>query len=531
MTDDLKRALEENREEAIQALKELVSIRSVKEDPVMTQEGEVYPFGKGVQDAFQYVLKKAEDMGFRTFNVENYGGHIDFVPADAGEASPDEGSEPDKTIDGEAYDAGTGPAGEGDYETSKEIVAAIGHLDVVPEGDGWDRGPYSGFEEQGYIWGRGTTDDKGPVLSVLYAMKSLRDAGIKPARKIRLILGLDEETDWEGVERYFESQPQPDIGFTPDAYFPVINGEKGIMSFKIAAKLPRTTVTGLVLRKLSGGTAVNMVPDHARAVVNDPDPKVYEKIREMAEAHEMSTGDKIRVQKMGKSLEISADGVAAHGSTPSEGENAISKLVGFLAGLNFVNEDISSFFDFYNEFIGRETDGKSIGCAMSDEESGDLTFNVGLIDYDRQAISITVDVRYPVTKTSDEVYDMIIPKLDENGLGILKMEDRPPLYFDPESPMIKTFMDVYRDNTGDTENGPLVTGGGTYARACKNTVAFGGLFPGAPDLMHQKNEKIETEKYIKMMEIYADALERLTDPDFSLAEAKGMDDERSQDQE
>jgi len=490
---DIARWIDENKERVTGVLKELVSIKSVGEDPVTTAEGEVYPFGQGVQDAFAYMLDLAEKDGFAVKDVDHYGGHIDYVPA-AAEAPEDgeqsrEGGRPDRR---------------------RKTVGVIGHVDVVPEGEGWEHGPYSAYEEDGEIWGRGTTDDKGPLLASYFALKALIDTGHLPESKVRIIIGLDEETEWKGVDHYFRKERCPELGISPDAFFPVVNGEKGILDFRIAGKLNRTALKGLTLRKLTGGTAVNMVPDSAAAVLNDPSPAKYDKIREMAEAYGMKTGHPLRIRKVGKSIEVRAEGKAAHGSMPEQGLNAVSILIGFLGELDFVNDGLSDFFDFYNDAIGLETDGSGLGIAMSDEKSGGLTLNVGMVAYDGKAISVECDVRYPVTKTSDEVYRLMTPKLDEYGLGVLKEGDRPPFYFDRYSFLVKTCIDCYREVSGDEKTEPLVMGGGTYARACNGFVAFGGLYPGDPDLMHQKNERIGISRYFDMIRIYAGTIYRLS---------------------
>ena len=505
--EHVEKCIEENMDEAIQTLKSLISIKSVagSAERENTPDGVVvYPFGKGVQNVFETALAKGQELGFETCDVDHYGGHIEWpgVPADRSAEAESSGGEHDGQMEESGKAAG-------------ETLGVLAHLDVVPEGEGWEHEPFSGDIEDGYIWGRGSIDDKGPLVAVLYAMKSLKDAGYVPAKNIRLIIGLDEETNWDGMEYYFRHMPKPDYGFSPDADFPVLNGEKGIMSFKIAAKLKRDTVKGLELRKLSGGTAVNMVPAQARAVVNDQDPAVYDRIRDMADTYEMTTGHALGIHKMGKSLEITAKGKSAHGSMPEQGVNAVSILIGFLGQLNFVNEDLCRFFDFYNDCIGMTTDGSKIGIAMADEQSGALTMNPGLLEYDGQAVSVKCDVRYPVTKSSDDVYDGMMPFIDKYSLGVLKCEDRAPIYLDPDSPMIKTFMDCYRDATGDTEHGPIVIGGGTYARTCDNVVAFGAMFPGDPQLEHQPNERISLDRFSQIMRIYAEAIYRLTQPDFS----------------
>lgn len=471
--------IQENKDQQIKTLQELISIKSVAEDPVMTKDGEVFPFGRGVQDAFAYILKKAEEMGFETTNVDNYGGHIDF--------------------------------GHGE-----EVVGIIGHLDVVPEGDNWAIEPYSGAVVDDYIYGRGTTDDKGPVVAALYAMKALADSGYEPDKTVRLILGLDEETNWAGMEHYLSKVKAPDYGFTPDADFPALNGEKGILSFEIARKFTKNAAKGLELRSLKGGSAANMVADSARAVLRSQDSELYDTIKDMAAEYRRNTNHKINIKGVGKSLEVTAQGVSAHGANPQLGENAISIMMDFLGKLNFANDDINDFIQFYNEYIGFYVNGEKIGCEFEDEPSGKLTLNVGLVDFTKDAITITINVRYPVTMTGEMIYDGILPVINKYDLGIIKGKDQPPIYMEPDSPMIKTLMEIYRNHTGDTETPPKVIGGGTYARAAKNIVAFGGAFPGDQDLMHQRNEKISIENFIKMTNIYGEAIYKLSQNEFTV---------------
>lgn len=494
---NLEKVIEENRGEALKALGEVVRIRSVAGKPEDTPGGEKAPFGNGVQEALEYTLKKGEEYGFETKNVDNYGGHIDF---------------------------GSG----------SETVGIIGHLDVVPEGNGWSFDPYSGDTEDGYILGRGTTDDKGPVYAALMAMKALKDAGFEPKKRIRLILGLDEETNWEGIRHYFNKVDPPDYGFTPDADFPVLNGEKGIMSFEIAGKFRRQLQNGLKLKSLSGGTVVNMVPETAKAVIAADhtivknkrihrrsktkkiiDRALYERVRKMAEQYRTAKGVSILTKGVGTSMVITAVGKAAHAARPEKGKNAVSILFDFLGHLNFASEDVNDFIRFYNEKIGYNVNGEQIGIGFSDEKSGKLTFNSGLLQSDGEGVSLTVNVRYPVTYTADQVYEGIMPHLDEYGLGIVKMENKEPIYMDPDSDLVRTLMNVYRANTGDTDSEPIVIGGGTYARSCPNIVAYGGLFPGDPDIMHQRDEKLAIERYMQMIGIYAEAIMKLTEMDFS----------------
>ncbi|MDR1573950.1 MAG: dipeptidase PepV [Clostridiales Family XIII bacterium] len=455
-------------EEAVRQLRALIAIRSVA-----APAADGAPFGAGVRAAFDHMLDLARADGFETFNADNFGGHIEFGGASAERA--------------------------GDAETLGILV----HLDVVPEGNGWSCDPFLGKREDGRVYGRGATDDKGPAIACYYAMKALKDCGFAPAKRVRLILGLDEETGWEGMRRYLARVSAPDLGFTPDADFPAIHGEKGILIFELAKKLGKTTAKGLQLRKLGGGNAANMVADYARAVVRGDS---YGELKEKIAAYRSETGRQIRAKGVGKSLEISAHGISAHGATPEKGLNAISVLMDFLPRVGLVNESALEFIDFYNRHIGFELNGAAMGCGLADEPSGSLIFNVGTVSGDAEAVLLTVNVRYPVTATQDMVYDAMLPVIHKYDLGLVKLDHKPPIYVPADDPLVETLMDVYRRHTGDAESRPVVIGGGTYARAAKNIVAFGPGFPGEPELAHQKDEFISEENLRRLIKIYADAI-------------------------
>ncbi|GHU63525.1 dipeptidase PepV [Clostridia bacterium] len=503
--------IEELRDEAVRLLRGLVSYPSVKEPPEKDM-----PFGAAVQGAFEYLLREAAADGFEIFNADNYGGHIDWR--------------------GAVLDA------RGEVVAAADETLGIPiHLDVVPAGDGWTKDPWGGEEEDGRIYGRGTTDDKGPTVSAYLALKALKTSGYFPAKNVRLIIGLDEETGWSGMEEYFKRMAPPDFGFSPDANFPVINGEMGMMVFEIAKKLEPSQGKGLRLRSVKGGAAPNMVPDRCRAVLvfDDGEPAsakarggagraakgkakgkvtkadaeraaAFERVRLAAEAFRERTGRSLTCRGAGKALEVSAQGVSAHGAHPEKGLNAISVLMEFLSELNLVNENAQSFIDFYRNHIDYELDGKRLGIAMEDEPSGSLIVNTGMIELGTEAAILTVNVRCPVTKSEDDVYDALRPALDKNGLGVVKVSGMAPLYFPPDDPFIQTLMAVYRKHTGDLEHGPLVMSGGTYARAIPNAVAFGPAFPDDEDVMHQKDEYIKLDNLMRAAHIYADAIQELT---------------------
>ena len=479
MNPQLLSRIEANRDEMVKTLQALLAIPST----AAPAKGDL-PFGEAVHDALRFMLDLGAREGFETFNADNFGGHIElpgFLPGPDGRQ--------------------TLPA--------EETMGLVGHLDVVPEGDGWSHPPFAGEIADGKLYGRGAIDDKGPVIAAYFAMKALKESGILPKKNVRLILGLDEETGMVGMKEYLARVPAPDFAFTPDGDFPVIHAEKGVLIFDLARKFSRGEAGGLELRSLTGGAAPNMVAASARAILMAPKKETYEEIKAQAARFREERKAQIRVKAIGKTLEVATTGVSAHGARPESGVNAISVLMDFLGGLTFRNEDVNDFIDFYNRHIGYELDGKSLGCGLTDEPSGCLILNVGMVDLDKKAARLTINVRYPVTLGEEDVYDAILPIAAKYGMGIVKTLHHKPLYVPLDDPFLATLLDIYKTHTGDSECAPLVIGGGTYARTMDHCVAFGASFPGDPEVAHQKDEYIDLDKFLLMTKIYADAVWRL----------------------
>ncbi len=452
------------RDDIIRTTQEMVRIKSVKEAPV----GDM-PFGEGIQKCLEYTLDLCESMGFETVNVDNYAMHADM--------------------------------GEG-----AETFGILAHIDVVPEGDNWDYDPYGAIIADGNIYGRGTIDDKGPAVAALFAMKALKETGVPLKKKVRIIFGTDEESGWACMDRYFSKMPKPDLGFTPDADFPAIHGEKGILIFNLKKIFAHSTAgDGVKIVSIKGGTRANVVPDTCVAVLSDASGA-----REAAEAYSKNAGIPVEVVEAAEGMQITIKGVSAHGSLPEKGVNAISHMISFLNGLPLAPGDMSDAIAAYAARIGVEYNGQHIGCGLEDAESGLLVFNVGVIDAKDDGMTVTVNIRYPITSNDDIVYGGIRKALEGTGFDLIHTNHQKPIYVPKDHPLIEALMGVYREQTGDVDSQPITIGGGTYARAMDNCVAFGPLMPGMPELAHQRNEFIGVEHLIQMTKIYAHALYKLT---------------------
>jgi len=457
------KALDDNKEMLIQSLQEIIRIKSVMGEPV----GDM-PFGEGIQNSLEFILKLGESMGFKTKNVDNYAGYIEF--------------------------------GEG-----KEMLGILCHLDVVPEGDGWSHGPYSGDLVDGKIYGRGTLDNKGPAISSLYAMKALKDSGFIPKKRIRLILGTNEENGSECIQYYLKNEEKPTVAFSPDADFPVIHGEMGIIVFDLEMKFEdMDNDGGIEIIALHGGNAPNMVPDYAEATLIETRP-----IKDIVHAFNKTRQANIEYTTVDGFTILKSHGVSAHGSTPDKGVNAISQLLTLLDLVDIQIGDQSNFVRFLAKRIGMDYDGKNMGIGF-DDAYNKLVLNLGMIDLNKDKGKATINVRYPITLKESKVKMALDSTVRGTGVDLTNWRCAQPLFFPPNHPLVKTLMEVYIAKTGDTEAKPITIGGGTYARSLPNAIAFGALFPGAEDTMHQKDEYVTVDDLLKMTDIFAEAIHKLS---------------------
>lgn len=453
-------------QEIIQSTQELLKIKSVKDKPLKGK-----PFGEGIDNALQYALSLGEKFGFDVKNVDGYAGHADF---------------------------GSG----------EEIVGVLVHLDIVPEGSGWTYPPFGAEIHDGKIFARGAIDDKGPAVAILYAMKAIKDLKIQLNKRIRVIFGTDEESNWGCMDYYFKKEKAPACAFSPDADFPVIYGEKGIAVYELIKDFKEATEDGgLRVIKIKGGSRPNMVPDYCEAYLKTT-VKELEKVRIELEKALSTTGLSMDIEEIDNIFIIKSYGVSAHASTPEQGKNAISQLMIFLNKLKLKSTDVSDFIQFYVEKIGDEVHGKSLGCGFEDGPSGKLTLNVGIIDLDEKMGKVTLDIRYPITYLLEDIHHAMHQSLIEYGIAAQAVDHIKPINLPKEHELIQKLIKVYRDITGDMRE-PLTIGGGTYARAIDNAVAFGPAFPGQPEVAHQKDEYIAIDHLMQIINIYAQALYEL----------------------
>jgi len=446
--------IEEHKDHLIASLQGAVRIPSVYQE-----DASGYPYGRSVQNCLEYMLKLAGDMGFSTVNMDNQLGWCEY--------------------------------GEG-----AEMIAVLGHLDVVPEGEGWSVPPYEGLVIDERIYGRGTMDDKGPTVAALYALKAIAQSGLPMKRRIRILFGLNEETGSADMKYYRAHGGEiPVMGITPDGEYPVINGEKGLITETYVCDFSQEGE--LRLLEMRGGTAHNIVPNYAMARFACTD--------EMAEKICGMKAEKITCIRTEDGVIIEAAGINAHGGTPHEGENANGRLIQFLTRLPLKGQ-LAAAVGFLAEKLGMEYDGASLGIAMEDDVSGALTNNFGVLLGNEESMEVRLNYRYPVTKGFELCGPQLRAAFEAAGFRRTAALHKNCLYMPEDSELVRKLMKVYRDCTGDMVSVPKSIGGGTYAKMLPNVLAFGPIFPGDEVREHKPDEFMEISRLLDNACILAEAM-------------------------
>ncbi len=458
LLEDISNFVKSHEADLIRDIGRLVSIPSV--EGLAEQDA---PFGRESKRALDCALQIAEELGLQAVNCENRIGY-----AVIGEDN------------GQGY------------------LATITHTDVVPAGDGWEADPFTLRIQDGFLIGRGVLDDKGPTVLCLYALKYLKENCSKLRYPVRALLGCNEETGMQDLKHYLAHYPLPLFCFSPDADFPLINGEKGIYH----ALLTSTHIPVKVL-ELEGGVAANAVPAKASALVR---------------ADSLESSNSVHAEETEPGLwKLSAAGISGHASMPQGTVNAIGLIVDYLLCQNIPDETELPYFRFLQK-LHKATDGSGLGIQSADGRFSPLTAVGGKIITDNGRFSQTIDCRYG-TATSGEAITARLREEAGESAEVSVLGDAVPFYMDPENPAIQACIESYRTVTGEKEAKPFTIGGGTYARHFPNATAFGPehperKYPAFCGPIHGVNEAASIADFLEALQIYILTLLRLEELDY-----------------
>lgn len=450
---EFDRIIESQRVDMLRTLTGWIRMPSLKDEPQPNA-----PFGKALRGMLDRTLADCRGLGFEVNDVDGY----------AGDAAMGSGSDED-------------------------ALGILAHVDIVPVGDGWTRDPFGAQVEGDFMYGRGTSDDKGPLAAALFAMNAVKQAGIPLKRKVKLIFGCDEESGMDDMKYYQKAAVMPRTGFSPDASYPLINLEKGMCGLHLSAEVARE---GLQVLSLKVGERQNVIPGAASALV-EGDSGMLAKVDDISRKY----GWPVKAAIENGAVRIRATGINGHAAYPELARNAIGQLLITLRDLG-----AQGALKTLADAVGTQYSGEGLGIAVSDAASGPLTCNLGIIRIEEGRLFATLDIRYPLLAAGERLQGIVAAHL--KGITVEQKFFKLPHYVPETSELVQGLLEAYHEVTG-REKRTLSTGGGTYARMLKEGVAFGASFPEDPDVAHQADEYISISSLMQSLKIFAYAIVKL----------------------
>ncbi len=437
----LNTLVEQYKDDMYKELGELIRFKTVNDRSTARENA---PYGQANRDALDKIIELGQELGFE---VKDYDGYVATLT----------------------------------WGDSGKEIGVLAHMDVVPAGDGWNTDPFEPVIIDGKMFGRGTMDDKGPLIAALYAAKAVKESGLPVSNHVKVIVGCNEEEGHNCVKYYLTKEKGPDMGFSPDASFSVIHAEKAILRFRIRKEWDQMDTSGLSVEKIEAGTVVNAVPNQAKVWLKDAEGNV--EVKEF-------------------------EGIPAHAMCPWVGKNAILPMLAYLKEVEFSDSSVKEYFKTVYGLFEDGWEGINMGIACEDHLSGKLTMNLGLMSMDEHMAEIQIDIRCPIHSDMKVIAKTVMLTCQSKGLNAEVSHECGSLYVPKDSELVQTLLGVYNEMTGRNEV-PLTIGGGTYCREVENVISYGPIFPEEPDLAHQANEYIDLDNMLLAAKIYAQAIYKL----------------------
>ena len=445
-----------HRGEIVQTLMGLIRIPSVKSEPEPHA-----PFGENCAAALEAAHKLYEREGLETKKTDSY--------ALA------------------SYGSGT------------HTLGVFAHADVVPvnAADWTVCAPFEPVVRDGFVYGRGSDDNKSGVVASLYAVKMLRELGLPFDGKLLLYTGSNEESGMADMAEFVNNEPMPDISLVPDGGYPFSYGEKSILRLYLTSKTAFRDILDV-----TGGKAANMVLDRADARIIDK-PELFDELNRIAAAD-----DRITVDKADDGITVTAKGVASHAAHPEDGVNALGILAEVLEKCQHLCEHDRTIFGRVSALLA-DCNGASLGVPLTDPVFGALTAANGVVRTESGKPSLSFDVRFGSAATCEEV----LAKLKQHTSDDWKAENiraTDGFLLDVNGEAPKRILEVYRTVSGQRDAVPFLMGGGTYARHLKNAYSVGTaawykckspVLPKGHGGAHQSDEFLCIDAFLEAIKI------------------------------
>jgi len=407
------------------------------------------------------------------------------------------------------------------------VIGVLTHGDVQDvSGQRWSRPPWEGRLEQGRVYGRGSEDDKGPIVTTLHVFAALRDSGWPLDASLRLIVANGEECCWDEIPYYLERQSPPDVTVGFDASYPVTHAQKAWCRVTLTAA---PDPSGFDVRdaavdgawhvvSMVGGDGLSIIPERGEALLyrRDAGADAIDELRRAAERWAKENPPaRIVVERQGEFARVEAIGRGGHSSTPEAGRNALGDLVAFLVEAASPLGSQGALADALGRWVGTETDGQTLGLAHRDEVMGAVTVNLAYLERHEGAARARLTLRIPRGLDLATIERQLARRAAEfearygAALVVEVHMPGPPHFVPPDGPLVQTLLEVWETVTGEPGR-PVAIGGGTQARLFPDGVDFGPAHSMERYRGHGPDEYMTVEEIRRNAELTVAALWALT---------------------
>ncbi|MDN6899792.1 dipeptidase PepV [Oenococcus sicerae] len=470
MSDEI--AIKTNREQWLRDFKELLAVNSVRDNDHADIR---QPYGPGPKAALDKLLSFATRDGFQKIGIiDNRAGYIEIGPSNA-----------------------------------EKTVGILIHVDVVPvDQELWHYEPFAGTVVGNRLYGRGSDDMKGSDMLSYYALKLLKDQAATFKNKVRLIIGSDEENDWQDMAAYFAAEGRPELGFSPDGDFIVENAEKGIAHLDLLSNADIDDPSKTQLISFHAGKASNIVPGVAKAFIKNADFKQsYQLFQSFLQVTDL-TGE---LKAADDGLQITLNGFSTHGSTPDEGKNAATYLAVFLLNFDF-DENATHWLTFLAKILHNDYFAEQLGIGVTTKEMGKTTLNAGILDWQiNQTAKINLNLRYPIGFDEHQAASMIEKRFPWITVNVQDDGLKPHLV-SAQDPVVSQLLLIYKQVMGQATH-LNVSAGASFGRLMPRGVCFGTRFIGQESTAHQIDEYFHLDNYEPAMKILIKSIQALANLD------------------
>ena len=429
--EEIHNYVQNHRNEIINMLKELVKIPSIQSKP---EEGA--PFGRACAEVLEYVKSCWQKNGFDTEIHQNDGYLLSY------------------------------------YGEGEKSIGLFSHADAVNVSDDWVfTEPFNMIEKEGFLIGRGVSDDKASIVISLYCAKMHKELDIPFNSKLVVFTGVNEETGMKDIENYVKENTPPDFALVTDCAFPIYRGDKGIFQFEAVSDTPFKEI-----EDFSGGKDINITLGKATAKINNN--------------------------------EITEIGVSCHGALPEGSVNAGYLLAKRLCDENLLcNEDMEQMKIIRR--LLKKYYGEVFGIEGEDRIFGKLTCSNSIIKTEDGRPALIFDVRYGLDMDYESIKNKISEFFRQNNWSVKIISEKRPYIISEDNVYLQRCLKAYREFCKTDFAATYINAGATYAGALPCAVETGSdLYGGNPEGMpeghgngHQPDECISTNGFINAMEL------------------------------